>query len=326
MIRPGKASPARPLARWARETAKISLLSALTLGGVEKPMVSPFRPRPPVRRPASCLIGVIEPAGWRTPSRRLTGQLQAGSEQIEFDVHFTKDHHPVLMHDARVDRTTTGTGRISDMTLARFRELRTTDALRSADPSAALQLARGRAEEVLVELKEVPDAQDLRSLKRDYRRVDAYTWASLMSFSRPALEAVVSIPARKGLLATTAPPLALARKFGFVVVRHDKLTEALTREYLDHDVAVYAWTPNDRSAWERLAGYGVDRVITNETSAYLAWARERVRSVKARRTVFFPALGDRVIADCRRSRARHPAVPPSRRGTARGCRPGFAGC
>ena len=88
-------------------------------------------------------------------------------------------------------------------------------------------------------------------------------------------EAVASIPARKGLLATTAPPLALARKFGSVVVRYDKLTEALTREYLDDDVAVYAWTPNDRSAWERLAGYGVDRVITNETSAYLAWARER---------------------------------------------------
>ena len=181
----------------------------------------------------------------------------------------------MLMHDARVDRTTTGTGRVSDMTLARFRELRTTDAQRPPTLSAALELVRGRAEEVLVELKEVPDAQDLRSLKRDYRRFDAYTWASLMSFSRPALEAVASIPARKGLLATTAPPLTLAGKFAFVVVRYDNLTEALTREYLDHGVAVYAWTPNDRSAWERLAGYGVDRVITNETSAYLAWARER---------------------------------------------------
>ncbi|SNT21795.1 glycerophosphoryl diester phosphodiesterase [Streptosporangium subroseum] len=275
MRRPGKARSVRPLVRWAREAAKISLLSALTLGGVGEAhgLALPA--------PSTCSTpGVVSHRGYRAGGventiKAFDRALDAGSEQIEFDVHFTKDHHPVLMHDALVDRTTTGTGRVSDMTLARFRELRTTDAQRPPTLSAALELARGRAEEVLVELKEVPDAQDLRSLKRDYRRFDAYTWASLMSFSRPALEAVASIPARKGLLATTAPPLALAGKFDFVVVRYDRLTEALTREYLDDDVAVYAWTPNDRSAWERLAGYGVDRVITNETSAYLAWARER---------------------------------------------------
>lgn len=36
---------------------------------------------------------------------------------IEFDVHFTKDRCLVVCHDAAIDRTTNGTGKIRDMTL-----------------------------------------------------------------------------------------------------------------------------------------------------------------------------------------------------------------
>ncbi|MDP9842559.1 glycerophosphodiester phosphodiesterase [Streptosporangium lutulentum] len=257
-----------------RRTAKISLLSVLAVGGTGEAhgvaLPDPSRCSTP---------GIVSHRGYwvkgvENTVKALDQALDAGSEQVEFDVHFTRDHHPVLMHDALVDRTTTGTGRISGMTLAQFRRLRTTDGQRPPTLSEAFTLARGRAEEVLVELKAVPDAQDLRSLKRDYHRFDAYRWASLMSFSLPALKAVTSVPARKGLLTTTAPPLTLARKFSFAGVRYDRLTRELTREYLDHGVAVYAWTPDDPSTWERLASYGVDRVITNETSAYLAWSRE----------------------------------------------------
>ncbi|MEV4251261.1 glycerophosphodiester phosphodiesterase family protein [Streptosporangium canum] len=100
--------------------------------------------------------------------------LAAGSKRVEFDVRFTKDHYPVLMHDALADRTTSGAGQVSDMTLAQFRELRTTDTQRPPTLSEVLELVRGRAEEVLVELKEIPDAQDLRSLENDYDRFDAY--------------------------------------------------------------------------------------------------------------------------------------------------------
>ncbi|MEV4187268.1 glycerophosphodiester phosphodiesterase [Streptosporangium canum] len=212
--------------------------------------------------------------GTENTVRAFEQALAAGSGRVELDVRFTEDHQPVLMHDATVDRTTSGTGRVSGMTLARFRELRTADGQRPPTLTEVLELLRGGAEEVLVELKEVPDAEDLRSLQDDYERSGAHRWASLMSFSPSALEAVRSIPARKGLLSTAAPPFSLAGKFSFIGVRYDNLSEALTREYRDHGMAVYAWTPDDESAWRRLAGYGVDRVITNETPAYLTWARE----------------------------------------------------
>lgn len=51
--------------------------------------------------------------------------LEAGVDQVETDVRVTKDGELVLIHDATVDRTTNGTGKVCDYTLA---ELRTLDA------------------------------------------------------------------------------------------------------------------------------------------------------------------------------------------------------
>jgi len=46
-----------------------------------------------------------------------------GAHAIEFDLEFTKDGHPVLMHDDTLDRTTNVTGRISDWTWDRLKEV-----------------------------------------------------------------------------------------------------------------------------------------------------------------------------------------------------------
>ena len=51
--------------------------------------------------------------------------LELGVDQIETDIRVTHDGELVLIHDATVDRTTNGTGKVCDKTLA---ELRTLDA------------------------------------------------------------------------------------------------------------------------------------------------------------------------------------------------------
>lgn len=48
--------------------------------------------------------------------------LQEGADGVECDVRLTRDGHLVCVHDRRVDRTSTGTGLVSDMTLAQLRE------------------------------------------------------------------------------------------------------------------------------------------------------------------------------------------------------------
>ena len=49
--------------------------------------------------------------------------IELGVDQIETDVRITKDDELVLIHDATLDRTTNGTGKVCDYTLAELKEL-----------------------------------------------------------------------------------------------------------------------------------------------------------------------------------------------------------
>jgi glycerophosphoryl diester phosphodiesterase len=49
--------------------------------------------------------------------------VEAGAGGLELDVHLTRDGHVVVIHDATVDRTTSGTGAVSEMTVDELRRL-----------------------------------------------------------------------------------------------------------------------------------------------------------------------------------------------------------
>ena len=53
--------------------------------------------------------------------------VQQGADYIEMDLQLTKDNKLICMHDTTVDRTTTGTGKVADMTLAQIKALKTTN-------------------------------------------------------------------------------------------------------------------------------------------------------------------------------------------------------
>src|SRR5215208_4358914 len=49
--------------------------------------------------------------------------VEDGAGGLELDVHMTRDGHIVVIHDATVDRTTNGSGAVSEMTLDELRRL-----------------------------------------------------------------------------------------------------------------------------------------------------------------------------------------------------------
>jgi glycerophosphoryl diester phosphodiesterase len=53
----------------------------------------------------------------------LEAAVRLGAQMIEFDLALTRDGELVLMHDATVNRTTNGTGRVLDLDLATLRQL-----------------------------------------------------------------------------------------------------------------------------------------------------------------------------------------------------------
>jgi len=80
----------------------------------------------------------------------IEGSIAGGMEMAEIDLQRTKDGHLILMHDPSVDRTTTGKGNVSDLTLEDIRGLCLRDGLGSPTSFAvptlreALVVARGR--------------------------------------------------------------------------------------------------------------------------------------------------------------------------------------
>ena len=53
----------------------------------------------------------------------MTKSHQLGAVGVEVDLAFSKDGHPVLIHDSTVDRTSDGKGSVKDMTLAQLKKL-----------------------------------------------------------------------------------------------------------------------------------------------------------------------------------------------------------
>ncbi|WP_457208919.1 glycerophosphodiester phosphodiesterase family protein, partial [Nocardioides sp. P5_C9_2] len=49
--------------------------------------------------------------------------VQRGADMIELDVQSTRDKQLVVLHDATVDETTDGTGKVEDLTLRQVRRL-----------------------------------------------------------------------------------------------------------------------------------------------------------------------------------------------------------
>ncbi|KAK0330826.1 hypothetical protein LTR94_031313, partial [Friedmanniomyces endolithicus] len=62
-----------------------------------------------------------------------------GIDVMETDVRRTRDGYLVIMHDATVDRTTDGTGKVADMTLAEIRRLHLRDGMGGAAAAVTAQ-------------------------------------------------------------------------------------------------------------------------------------------------------------------------------------------
>ncbi len=71
--------------------------------------------------------------------------LELGVDQVELDVHLTKDHELVVIHDNTVDRTTNGRGYVGDLTLEEIRRLDAGAGERVPTLQEVINVVKGRA-------------------------------------------------------------------------------------------------------------------------------------------------------------------------------------
>ncbi|WP_164985298.1 glycerophosphodiester phosphodiesterase family protein [Ammoniphilus sp. CFH 90114] len=75
------------------------------------------------------------------PENTLEGAILAyekGADVVENDIYLTKDGHIVVMHDTTLDRTTTGTGKVEDYTLAELQAFKANKQFPTQYPDAGI--------------------------------------------------------------------------------------------------------------------------------------------------------------------------------------------
>lgn len=220
------------------------------------------------------------------PAFRLA--FDAGVDWIETDVQPTSDDVPVLLHDDTLDRTTSGTGPVREITASDLGRLDAGSWFGAADAGTTVpQLAHlldlltpQRA--VLLELK---GAHTREQVVGELEVVRATPWdhrVLVQSFEVEALRHVRSIqPDRPvGLLVEQLhpDPVAICAELGAVTYNPWFPTvlaaPGIVAELHAAGIAVIVWTADDPAVWAELTAIGVDGIITNTPAELLAWQAE----------------------------------------------------
>ena len=216
--------------------------------------------------------GFLEPENTLRAIRRA---IELGADQVEIDVHLTRDGRLVLMHDATVDRTTNGAGIIAGLSLDEIRLLDAGLGERVPTLEEALELANGK----------ITSQIELKGSGTAFTVVQALTTMGcadkvvLTSFLHTQLQDVrrldknIAIGALWGRL----PPDVVVRSRQLEAqamhIWHEFIDGALVRDAHAQGLLVRAWNANTEEEMRRLIDLGVDAIGSDRPDLLLEVCR-----------------------------------------------------
>jgi glycerophosphoryl diester phosphodiesterase len=191
--------------------------------------------------------------------------ISLGVDLVELDVQRTRDGRLVVMHDALVDRTTSGAGLVSDLTWGELQLLDAGNGERVPGVEAALAAANGRAG-VMLEVKTPGIGPAL------HRLVQASDFAGPViyaSFRHAEIAEIRRIdPSAKTMALMECVPrsgAAFAREANATLVglAHDSATAEFIATLHHAGLGVWLYTVNEPRLIERAIDLGADGVISD---------------------------------------------------------------
>jgi len=251
-------------------------------------VLSEIDPLPPItiRQPGE--TGVI--VGHRgnssvTPENTMpafVSTTRAGAEYFEIDIYLSKDRVPVVIHDGTVDRTTDGTGSVTNMTLEELRALDAGSWFSSAFTGTKIPtfdevltyVANGGAD-VVIEYKGDWNVEDTQLTVDMIETAGVENKVLAQSFSATTVAnfATVAPDLPVGWLTggIDASIIDRAEQMGADAINPSSATAESVAMAHDAGLGVFVWTQNSPAAWESLTAMGVDGIITDRPDALRGW-------------------------------------------------------
>ena len=214
-----------------------------------------------------------------------THAVTLGADIIENDIYLTKDQHLVVMHDNTVNRTTKGTGKIEEMTLAEVQQLRTSHKNYHVPTLAEyfIWLKKNKNTVLMIEIKSSQPTL-VQALKTEITKYDVVDQVVTTSFNRDQIQQVktnmnhVSAGVLVGSLPNAANKSAnvkylLADAQKYVASYHPSYRADLVNifnEAQQRGVSFWPWNLND-TTFKQLYIAGLNGVTTNDIHKYSNW-------------------------------------------------------
>lgn len=194
--------------------------------------------------------------------------IELGVDYVEIDLRLTRDGHVVILHDATVDRTTNGRGRIKDLTLAQVKRIRTKDGQHVPTLEEVLKLTDGRVG-LMLELKIRGLAKPVTEIVERCGFRGPVIYASFhhkeLSRVRAWLPSATLMPLiSRGPIAPRIPAKLSAHHVG---IRVDRVVEPVVASLHAAGVQVFVFTVNDADDIAHMSGVGVDGIISDRPEA-----------------------------------------------------------
>ncbi len=172
-----------------------------------------------------------------------------GVDVVEIDVHRSRDGQLMVIHDARVDRTTRGTGYVRDLTRAEMPDVPVL--------SDVLAAVKGRAE-LMIEMKVRGIADEVVALAGS----QPVYFASFLHSELLGIRAARTIALIDGLPVSPSA-FALEARATHAGIGFDSLEPGIVDALHDAEVRVFTWTVDDLRDIAQAISLGVDGVISN---------------------------------------------------------------
>lgn len=201
--------------------------------------------------------------------------LELGAHTIELDIHHSKEGVPVVIHDDSLNRTTTRTGLIRNLSL---QDIRLADAGVKFGPQfvgchvplleEALDLCSGRAR-LQLELKENISEAAGKALLHLLKMHDMLEHTMIISFAFSNLKLIRELNREMelGFLISSSVPLASVQELGYATCCFNQSLvlkkPAIVNQVQALGLDIAAWTIRDEPTAKKLYDLGIRRLTSD---------------------------------------------------------------
>lgn len=195
--------------------------------------------------------------------------IQLGADAVEIDVHVCKTGEIVVIHDSTINRTTTGKGKVKELTLNELR-LITTYGYSIPTLEEVLVFCEDKCT-IHIELKGKGTAVKVADIVTKYIARTKWTYETLLvsSFKRSKLDKVKQINPNinRGIIVDKKASKALVQsmedKCSAIYIAFNKVKPHIVAFANSHNIQVYVWTVNKPKKISKMKALSVSGIISD---------------------------------------------------------------